>query len=398
MQAVIMAAGSSTRTWPLTLTRPKPLLPLANKPILMHTLDKLQGIVSDVILIVGFKKEMIMEILGDTYGSLAIHYVVQEKQNGTGHALLQAKNFLKGSFLVIGGDDLFDQDDFNALAKYPLALLIRKVKNPEEFGSVLLNANRVVKILEKSHDSGTEQVSCGCYHLSTQIFDHLEKIKESERGEIELTDAINALAKEHPLVAVPSNGWMPITYPWNLLDANVKVLSALKKSIDKTAVLEEGVTIKGAVRIGKNTVLKSGTYIEGPVVIGDNCTIGPHAYIRPDTSIGNNCTIRGEVVDSILMNHTTAKHQCYIGHSVLGEKVNIGAGTITADYRHDGSDHTTLVKDKKVNTHRRKLGAFLGDGVHTAINTSIYPGRKIWPNGGTLPGSVITRDLIEETK
>ena len=93
-----------------------------------------------------------------------------------------------------------------------------------------------------------------------------------------------------------------------------------------------------------------------------------------------------------IMANSTSKHVAYLGHSVLGEDVNIGAGTITADYRHDGRNHMTLVNGNKVDSGRRKLGAFLGDDVKTAINTTIYPGRKIWPNLGTLPGEIVTKD------
>jgi len=122
--------------------------------------------------------------------------------------------------------------------------------------------------------------------------------------------------------------------------------------------------------------------------------IGPNAYLRPNTTIGNNCVIRAEVVDCIIMDNTKAKHFSYLGHSVIGENVNIAAGTITADFRHDGDMHTTLVNGVIVNTERTKLGAMIGDNVRTGINTIIYPGRKIWVEKSTLPGQVVKEDLI----
>ncbi len=149
------------------------------------------------------------------------------------------------------------------------------------------------------------------------------------------------------------------------------------------------------VHIGEGTVIKSGSYIEGPVFIGNNCRIGPFAHIRKDTVIGDNCEFgKMELYDVLVMNNTTGKHVGYAAHSIIGENVNLGANTITADYRHDGGNHVTLIKDKKVDTNRRKLGAFIGDNVHTGIGTLIYPGRKLWPGTSTLPGEIVKIDKL----
>src|SRR3989344_1124817 len=114
MQAVIMAAGKSTRTYPLTLTRPKPLLPIANKPLLEHTLDNLHGTADEIILIVGYKKEMIRDKFGKSYKGMRLRYVNQKEQLGTGHALLMAKPFITGRFIVMAGDDLYSKQDIKA--------------------------------------------------------------------------------------------------------------------------------------------------------------------------------------------------------------------------------------------------------------------------------------------
>lgn len=186
-----------------------------------------------------------------------------------------------------------------------------------------------------------------------------------------------------------------INYPWELLDANQAAMKLVKKKIDSSVTTEENVTIKGEVAIGKNSIIRAGSYLEGPTIIGDNCDIGPMAHLRPETSIGDNCRIgKTEIVDCVLMRGCTSKHAAYLGHSVLGEGVNIGAFTVTADFRHDGKSHITLIHGEKIDTKRRKLGAFLGDNVHTAITTSIYPGRKLWPEMSTLPGEVVTKDKV----
>ncbi len=186
-----------------------------------------------------------------------------------------------------------------------------------------------------------------------------------------------------------------INYPWEFLTANQQLLAPLKAARGKNVTIEDGVTIVGEVAIGDNTVIKAGSYLEGPIVIGKHCTIGPLAHLRPDTSIGDGCTIgKTEVYDCIILPGSVSKHHAYLGHSVLGEDVNVGAFTVTADYRHDGKEHVVWVKGEKVASGRRKVGAFIGDHARLAISTSIYPGRKIPPHGTTLPGEVVQKDKL----
>ena len=111
MKAVILVAGKSTRTHPLTLSKPKPLLKIANTTLLEYNLNQLDGLVEEVILVVGYKKEMIKDMFGDSFKKVKITYVEQIEQNGTGGALLSVKNHLKGKFLVMNGDDLFSKKD-----------------------------------------------------------------------------------------------------------------------------------------------------------------------------------------------------------------------------------------------------------------------------------------------
>lgn len=395
MQAVILAAGKSTRTYPLTVNKPKPLLKVLDRTMLEHTLDQLKGLVDEVIIIVGFGREQIVDMFGSSYRGIKLFYAEQSEQLGTGHALMSAKSFLKGKFIVLNGDDLYSQSDLKALMQHDYGLLVSEVEDVTRFGAVVVEGDKVMKIVEKPSEKISKYVNTGAYVMNTDVF-RIE-IRKSERGEYELTDFITALARQGLVkYAVVKDFWIPIAYPWSYLEANVAMLRRLKKaSIDPTAVIEDNVSIKGLVVMGKNTVIKSGTYIEGPVFIGDDCTIGPHAYVRKDTIIMNNVNTRAELYDVVIMDGTTAKHPCYLSHSVIGENCNIGYNTVTADYRHDAGENWTLVNGKKVNSFRRKLGAFLGERVHTGIGTLIYPGRKIWPHCTTLPGEIVKKDIME---
>ena len=155
--------------------------------------------------------------------------------------------------------------------------------------------------------------------------------------------------------------------------------------------------ISGPVSIAKGATVKAGAVIEGPVIIAEGAVVGPNCWIRPNTVIGAHCKVgQGvEIKNSIIMDGARVPHLSYIGDSVVGEHANIGCGTITANFRHDGKNHCSMVKDELVDTGRRKIGAIIGDHVHTGINTSLYPGRKLWPHTSTLPGEVVSRDKEE---
>lgn len=141
------------------------------------------------------------------------------------------------------------------------------------------------------------------------------------------------------------DGYFRVRYPWNLLEANVAEVRKLPDF--RGGQIEDGVTIRGPIHIAEGAVIKSGCYIEGPAYIGPRSVIGPLAHIRPDTIIESDCVIgKAELYDCLIMRGTTCKHQAYIGHSIVGESVNIGAGLITADYRHDAGEHTTVVNGK----------------------------------------------------
>jgi bifunctional UDP-N-acetylglucosamine pyrophosphorylase/glucosamine-1-phosphate N-acetyltransferase len=185
-----------------------------------------------------------------------------------------------------------------------------------------------------------------------------------------------------------------IVHPWDLLRANEQFVGALSSPKIEGDIHPHAV-IEGVVHLGPGSRILPGVFIEGNVVIGANCKIGPNCYLRGSTSIGDKCHVGNavEIKNSILLSGTSVGHLSYVGDSVIGEKVNFGAGTITSNFRHDGKNHRTLVDGVLVDTGRRKFGSIIGDGVHTGIHTSIYPGRKLWPGTSTRPGEIVQRDV-----
>lgn len=186
-----------------------------------------------------------------------------------------------------------------------------------------------------------------------------------------------------------------IRHPWDLLAANEIHVSSLDENCVEGEVHPSAV-IEGVVHLGPGTRILPGVFIEGNVVIGAGCKIGPNCYIRGNTSIGEGCHIGQsvEIKNCLILSKTKVGHLSYVGDSVLGECVNFGAGTIVSNLRHDGKNHRSMVDGSLIDTGRRKFGTIVGDGVHTGIHTSIYPGRKLWPGTTTRPGEIVSRDLV----
>ncbi|MFH1445585.1 MAG: bifunctional sugar-1-phosphate nucleotidylyltransferase/acetyltransferase, partial [Nanoarchaeota archaeon] len=315
---------------------------------------------------------------------------------GTAHALMQAKDLLKDRFIVMNGDDIYSCNDMNGCIKkfdeHDACVLAQPVDEPERFGVYVTENGLVKEIVEKPKNYVSNLANAGFYVFDKKAFD--VKMDRSSRGEYEIVDIVRSLAGTGKVrCETVKDYWIPVGYPWSLLDANAHILKSIENDIQ--GEVEPNATIKGKVKIGKGTLVKNGAYIEGPVVIGENCTIGPNCFIRGSTSIGNNCRVGNgvEIKNSIIMNKSYVNHLSYIGDSIIGNNVNIGAGNVTANLRHDNKTVKTPIGDDVVDSGRRKLGAVIGDGVHTGINTTIYPGRKIWPNKTTFPGEIVREDV-----
>ena len=410
MEAVVLAAGKGERLWPLTETRPKPLLPIGNRPILERTLEALvHSGTQKIILVVNYKSEMIQERLGN--GSrlgCEIEYVKQKSPRGTADAVRSAGDKLAGhdKFLVMYGDDYFEDDavkDFVANAEKNDGCTIgtTMVEDTSRFGKIETNNGLVTAIREKIAKAGPGLVNSGLYMMDQSILSTVKKTIQSKRGEFELTDSLSMLIKRGQAVhsdQLKDSGWLGISYPWDLLEANERVLNHETVSLDGS--IEDGVQLKGSVVIEEDAVVKAGTRIEGPVHVGKGCHIGPNAYLRAHTCLGNDVKVGAacEVKNSIVMSGTKIPHLSYIGDSVFGEDCSLGAGTITANLRFDEATIKSRVKNVMIASGRKKLGAILGDNVRTGINVSIFPGVKIGQGAWLGPSATVEKDVLAGTR
>jgi UDP-N-acetylglucosamine diphosphorylase/glucosamine-1-phosphate N-acetyltransferase len=397
LKAVILAAGEGHRMRPLTGNRPKVMLPIANKPILEHLLNEAKAAgVSDFIFIVGYCDEQVRSYFGrgEKWG-VNIAYSEQRKQLGTADAIRMVEGMVDEAFLVINGDVIVNRRDIAALMKNTgNTMSVIEVKDPRGLGMVEISGQRIINIYEKTEQPPTLIANAGLYLFTPEVFEAVSRTERSPRGEYEITDTLKILVTTSGLYHHMLESWLDLSYPWDLLEANEKMLADLKA--ENLGEVEKNTTLKGPVVIGKNTLVRSGSYIEGPVIIGEDCRIGPNCYIRAFTTIGNGCHIGAgvEVKNTIIMNGTDFPHLNYVGDSVIGEGCNFGAGTKIANLRLDKKN----VKVAGLDTGRRKLGAIVGDHVETGINTSINVGTIIGNHTFIGPGVVVKGIILADSR
>jgi UDP-N-acetylglucosamine diphosphorylase/glucosamine-1-phosphate N-acetyltransferase len=399
MKAVILAAGEGKRMRPLTYERPKVMLPIAGKPLIEHLLEEVKEVgINDFIFVVGYHDETIRDYFGKgEKWDVNIQYVMQKTQLGTADALRRTEGLVEDKFLMLNGDTIVSTDDIGRVITEDvnITLGVIEVRNPEDYGVVETEGERITKIHEKMRKPPSNLINAGVYLLDENIFKALSKTAKSKRGELELTDSLQLLIEAgNDIFWKRIEHWIDVSYPWDLLAVNELLIGGISP-VNK-GELEENVWIKGKVSIGKGTVIKSGSYIEGPVVIGENCEIGPNSYIRANTSIGDNCRIGNavEIGNSIIMDDTKILPHNYIDDSVIGCRCDLGAGTKIANLRFDNAPIRAIGLD----TGRRKLGAIVSDGVKTGINASIDAGASIGNNTIIGPGAFASGYVEENTR
>ncbi|MCZ6512503.1 MAG: sugar phosphate nucleotidyltransferase, partial [Nitrospinae bacterium] len=389
MKAVILAAGKGDNLKPFTDTRPNPMISVAGKYLFDHNLDLLQKAgINDIFVVVGHQKDKLIEQIGEhVHNGLNLQYVVQKRAGGIGDAVLKIKDkILPGEyFLLIYGDivtaeNIFSktQQSFHAF-KGPVASICLPPSN-EMFGNVFLNANmNITKIVEKPKggDHLGNYVLAGVYILPAGFFKLLEKNQKS------MEKALKALVEEEGLRAsMWEEEWLDVVYPWEILRANKIIMDSWEHSkISKTATLESNVTISGTVHIDDNVVIKAGAVLEGPCSIGKDCYIGNNSLIRSYTALEDNCSVGYgvELKNCVVQKNSHIGRLSFIGDSVLGENVDIGAGTMTVNRKLDWSTIKDKHRTKTIDTGIIKLGSFIGDDVVIGAGNSIEPGTVIPP-------------------
>ena len=397
MKAVILAAGEGKRCRPLTLTRSKVMLPVANKPILEHIINALvKNDIKEIILVVGYKKERIMDYFEDGINfGVKIEYVEQKAQIGTAHAILQARNLIgnEEKFVVVNGDNIIGPDAIADLIngdEGDATLLTCKKDNVSGYGVIVAKGKNVIEIIEKPKTLISHLINTGIYLFKKDIFEMIERTAVSTTGEYAITDTLQMMIDEGiPVTTAITNAeWLDAAYSWNLLEANTIILGDFETDLSK-AKIEDCVSIKGSVSVGRNTTIRAGSYIVGPVVIGDNCDIGPNVVILPSTSVGNNVSIASfsYIKNSILMNDTRVSTHSNISNSVVGSNVTTGPNFITEE-----GEELHIILGNELH-EAEKLGTVIGDDTDIGGNVLVHAGKMVSSNCRISSGKTISEDV-----
>ncbi len=404
MQAIILAAGESSRFWPLN-QRNKSLIKIMGRPLIWYTVEGLKRAgLNDIAIVQGVKKDIEEELSKYNLG-IHIHYVVQETPKGMGDAVLKAKDFLQDQFFVLDVGR-FDVGDYikpilekHKISGAKMILLGAKTENPQLYGILNLDGDKVKEITEKP-EKGKEPSdikAVGIYFLPKEIIDYYQKVPEHMYA---FEDALSLYMRKKDARAMITDKETPsLKYPWHLFEATKYLMNNyLKPQIAKTAKVSKNVIIEGNVYVGENTKIFENVVIKGPCYIGENCIIGNNSLIREYTNLENNCLIGAfaEITRSIFQEdvHT---HSGYFGDSIFGKECRVGAGTITANVRIDRGEIGSVVKGEKIGTGLNSFGCIMGENTKTGIHCSLMPGVLIGSDCQIGPNSVVFENLENNT-
>ena len=404
-QAVILAAGESSRFWPLN-QRHKSLVKIIGRPLIWYTIEGLKKSgIKDIIIVQGPQKDIEEELKNYDLG-VEIKYVIQAESKGMGNAVMGVQNLISGPFFVLHahkvnvGDYVKPMIEKFKESKAELIFLGIKIDKPWLYGMLELEGDKVKGLIEKP-EKGKEPSdvkAIGIYLLPREFFEYYKRIPEHQYA---LEDVLSFYAKENEArVVIVEKEPSTCKYPWHLFEvAKFLMDKYLERKIEKPAKIAKNVVIEGKVYIGKNTRIFENAVIKGPCYIGDDCIIGNNAIVREYTNLENNCLVgsNAEVARCILQEdvHT---HSGYFGDSIFAKGCRIGAGTVTANIRIDRGEIKTVVKGEKINTGLKSLGIIMGENAKTGINCSLMPGVLIGSNSVIGPASVVFKNIEDGGK
>ena len=384
MQVIIMAAGSGTRLMPLTKNKPKAMIDIAGKPLLEHTLEQLTKLtpkIKKIIMVTGYIEEAIKVYFKDNFQGIPIHYVTQHERKGTGHAVLVTEKYINkedGKFLVINGDDLYSHKDLQKLTKHQNCILLHELEDVSAFGVVTVDKEgKVTGMLEKPQGKAPSNlINVGAYSFTCELFEILKGLGPSSRGEVEITDAILLLAKQHKMHHVKvSEFWKPVGYPWHILNATETILEH-NSELNHGGTVEAGAIVEPEVSINVGSVIKKGARVTGLVNIGKNVIIEENSTIVGPTSIADGCHIKSNclVESSVVGKKSILQENSSIHHSVIGDGVTVHSDIHTIFHQPEQTIKMQ-VKGKVHNTNLNQLGVIVADDCQVTEDTS--PGQII---------------------
>jgi glucose-1-phosphate thymidylyltransferase len=366
-EAVVLAGGEGRRLWPLTTYRPKPLLTVANRPIIDYVIDALRAVdVDRFVIVVGHGHTRLQTHLTEQYPELEPTVLHQERRLGSGHALQQAEAAVGQEFLVVNGDTVISPEIVRETAARARedggpAVAVRVSDRPEQYGVVRTTSDgRVETIEERPAETDRYLVNAGVYALDRSVFDALDRTP-SRDGELHLPQAIAHL---DPATVRTDERWFDPATPWELLDATESLLSSTDRpgaaaTVASSASVHETADLGDAVAIGPGCHVGAGAVVARHSCLRANATVEPNAVVRrtvagedshigsgavlhdtivgPGARVGPNTTAPGGPVDVVIDGQFYP--DCPVG-SVLADRAETGANVTLSSGCRVGPDAT----------------------------------------------------------
>lgn len=407
MQAVLLAAGASSRFWPLMEDRHKSLFVLMGKPLLQWTLESVQRAGVEEAVIVQGPERHAQAALANAHLKMKVRFAVQPQAKGMGDALLCAEPFLQDRFTLLHPYH-FDAEFFLSRlnkqaqqAKTPIVLSAQRTERPWNYGVLQMDGQRAVRLVEKP-EKGKEPSDLrvmGFYCLSKAFLDDYRAVQAHEYA---FEDALQRCMDRGQVSAVEFDQETPsLKHPWDVLHGARLMLQRFVKgqAIDPSAQIDETAVIKGDVFIGPNAKIFEHAVIKGPCYIGPNCVIGTgslvrdHTILEEDVLIGAHCEVTRSVFGK-----GSSTHSGFFGDSILCAGAKAGAGTITANVRVDRKEIKSIVKGQRTPTNLTSLGAIVGENTALGIQTMLMPGVLIGSNCLVGPGETVAGSVPSGTR
>lgn len=388
LPAVVLAAGEGTRLRPLTRHRPKPMLPAVNKPILSYVFDGLiKAGVTDITVVVGYKRGRVQDHFGPNYRNVPIRYVVQNKQLGSGHALLSVEEEFDGPFLVAYGDQIIASSIIRNVAEAAdgndavATLGVLDHNRVEHYGGVIMDGDRVTDLVERPEDERRYRLNAGVYGLEPEIFEAIRNAEPRE-GEHSLIDALSWLVDSDETVAgtITEGLWVDATYPWDLLEVS--------RDLCRAGVVGES----WEERIDDSANIHDAAILRDPVVIGPDCEIGAGAVLGPYACLGENVTVESNAVvdNSVLDSDTRIGPNATVVDCVTGQGAHIGAATTIPGGPGDVRVGNRVFEDEQ-------LGAVVADRAHIEGGVNFAPGTMVGSDATVYAGTTVRGTIKAET-
>lgn len=404
MQAVILAAGKSSRLFPFGNTSHKATLSLMGKSLIQRTIESLRSqAITEIIVVVSPDNGVEVALKESKIDLSGIRLVTHMDARGMGEALLDAAPHIKGDFFLLHAHH-FECEQFlpELLAKKEKTkaggvLLLREEESTEAYGIVTLREDLVTDITEKPEGGMRGQRIVGMYLLPSAF---LHTLQQAEKHHYSFESALDSFVKTTAVAGVVTKDEViTLKYPWHILAVSDFLLSCTTRSISDNANIAKTAVLEGEIFIESGVVIEEGAVIKGPCYIGKNAYVGTNAILRGGVIVGEKAVIGAnmEVKHSVIMRNATT-HSGYIGDSVIGESCKIAASFCTGNVRIDRKNVIATVKEEKVDTGLRSVGAFIGTGTKVGIRVSTMPGVLVGANVIIGPSTTIFGNIPSDVK